>query len=576
MTKQACICAVFFILVQLPLNAQEVVTGLRVNPAVAARKSSPVTKALKADPVNLPFFDDFSSVSVVPDPAKWVDDHAFINNTYSVKQITTGMATLDAIDNKGNLYETSSPSGFRADQLTSAPVNLGNPALANIWLSFLYEPGGLSDLPEPADSLTLQFFAPGENAWYSVWRTPGRSTDGFRNVIIPVNHPRYLVDGFQFRFVNYASLGSNLSDPSMVGNCDIWNIDYVLLDANRNAADTIYQDVAFTLPVRSLLNTHEAMPWKQFKQAYLQEMGSSIRVRYRNNDDIIRNVTRDFSIHDVYRNTLVHSFSAGATNIGPLTDVDFNAPLIYTFESPEPDSALFRVTGSLRTDVFDPKKNDTTIYYQQFNNYFAFDDGSSEGGYGINGLGSRNAMFAYRFNSYVADTMRAIRICFNDSYQDANRRAFDLMVWDDNNGQPGNVLFTREEVMVESGTRINDFYTYLIPHGVEVEGVFYVGWKQRSETFLNAGFDVNTPHRGRQLFWLNGIWSESQVSGSVMIRPVLGLPLITGVEKNPAYFNSKVKIWPNPAGNYIKIGMTEHPYSSSAYIPFSTWQVMNS
>jgi hypothetical protein len=175
-------------------------------------------------------------------------------------------------------------------------------------------------------------------------------------------------------------------------------------------------------------------------------------------------------------------------------------------------------------------------------------------------------MFAYRFNSYVADTVRAVRICFNDSYQDANRRAFDLMVWGDNNGQPGNLLFSREEVMVESGTRINGFYTYLIPHGVEVNGVFYVGWKQRSETFLNAGFDVNTPHKGRQQFWLNGVWAESQVSGSVMIRPVLGLPLITGVEKNPSEIHSKVKIWPNPAGNYIRIGITEHPYSSSAYI----------
>ena len=56
--------------------------------------------------------------------------------------------------------------------------------------------------------------------------------------------------------------------------------------------------------------------------------------------------------------------------------------------------------ASLKTDDFDPKGNDTLIYYQVFKNYFAFDDGSSEGGYGINGLGSRNAMVAYRFTSY--------------------------------------------------------------------------------------------------------------------------------------------------------------------------------
>ena len=39
----------------------------------------------------------------------------------------------------------------------------------------------------------------------------------------------------------------------------------------------------------------------------------------------------------------------------------------------------------------------------------------------------------------IEDTLRAIKICFNDSYLDANKRAFDLMVWDDNNGIPGNV-----------------------------------------------------------------------------------------------------------------------------------------
>ena len=56
------------------------------------------------------------------------------------------------------------------------------------------------------------------------------------------------------------------------------------------------------------------------------------------------------------------------------------------------------------------------VYYQTFKNYFAFDDGTAEAGYGINGLGSRNAMFAYRFRSFIEDTLRAINICFNDSY----------------------------------------------------------------------------------------------------------------------------------------------------------------
>ena len=71
------------------------------------------------------------------------------------------------------------------------------------------------------------------------------------------------------------------------------------------------------------------------------------------------------------------------------------------------------------------------------------------------------------------------------------------MVWDDNNGIPGNVIYTKEEVMVEQGQAINGFYSYHIPGGVTVNGSFLCGWKQRSETFLNAGFDINTPHKGQ-------------------------------------------------------------------------------
>ena len=63
--------------------------------------------------------------------------------------------------------------------------------------------------------------------------------------------------------------------------------------------------------------------------------------------------------------------------------------------------------------------------------------------------------------------------------------------------------------------------------GVAVDDIFYVGWKQLSDTFLNAGLDINTPHSGRQFYWINGIWNPSQVNGSLMIRPVVGTPLIT-------------------------------------------------
>ena len=561
MFKQIILYAIFLSLCPVIVPAQEVVIGLQSNTSISNgwNKLEKNKRLTAIDTLVLPFFDDFSGHSIFPDSKKWTDNFVFINNTYSDRQITAGIATFDALDNTGRMYTTASSSGFKADQLTSQPINLNYNTSDNLWLSFFYQAGGLSDPPEANDSLTLQFFAPLENRWYSVWRVAGSLDQRFKPAIIRIENSRYLQKGFQFRFINYASLSLNLTDPSMVGNCDIWNIDYVLLNKNRNAGDTVFADVAFTLPLRSLLKTHEAMPWKQFRQVDLQEMGSSIPVHYRNNDTITRNVTRNFEIWDVNKNSQAHFFSAGATNISPLTSVDYNANLVYTFNTSSNDSALFRITASLKTDNFDPKGNDTLVYFQVFNNYFAFDDGSSEGGYGVNGLGSRNAMVAYKYVSYMQDTLRAIRICFNDSYLEANKRAFDLMVWDNNNGVPGNILYTREEVMVEQGNVINGFYNYTIPEGVAVNDIFYIGWRQLSETFLNAGFDVNTPNTGKQFYWLNGEWRQSQVQGSIMIRPVVGSPLKITSINDVFYHNNKniINVWPNPATDYINFDAGE-------------------
>jgi hypothetical protein len=121
--------------------------------------------------------------------------------------------------------------------------------------------------------------------------------------------------------------------------------------------------------------------------------------------------------------------------------------------------------------------------------------------------------------------------------------------------------------MVEQANAINGFYNYTIPEGVVVKGAFYIGWRQRSESFLNVGYDVNTPHGGNQLYWLNGEWNQSQMSGSIMIRPVVGAPLkITAI--NDTFYKNKtvMNFWPNPAKDYINISPGELKLSGSAYI----------
>jgi hypothetical protein len=549
------------LLLSIDASAQETVTGLIRNRQVAeAHAAIPglaatVMKAATAEePIPLPFKDDFSADTVFPSTARWSDLQAFVNNTYSVKQPSAGIATLDCLDESGNLHTGASQAVFAADRLTSREIDLAYQPSDSIFLSFMYEAGGIADMPETDDSLTLSFWAPGEEKWHSIWRTPGGPTDGFINVIIPITDTRFLETGFRFMFTGHASLAGVASEPSQAGNADQWNIDHVLLDKGRSVHDTVIHDVAITLPQRSLVKEYESMPWRHFRQAYLSAMSPVATINYRNNDTIVRNVTRRISIKDLSNNTVVRDFNAGAANAEPLASVRYEAALLYTYNTASsPDTAQFLVTVSLITDDFDPKQNDTLKYIQRFSDYFAIDDGTAEAGYGINGQGSRNAMAALRFRSFLPDSVTGIRICFNDAYDNANRSEFDIMVWADDNGRPGTLIgSTKGPVAAHSG-EINGFITYMFDKPVRVTDNFWIGWRQDTEKFLNAGLDLNTATSGRQYYLLSGEWQESQVPGVIMMRPVMkGSGSPTSAEDG-TLVNDLFTLFPNPTDGYITL-----------------------
>ncbi len=548
-------------LMTIRAEAQEVITRLQVNRQLAAaQKELPRHKSLQADdPLPLPFSDDFSDSGPYPSAARWADRQVFVNNTFSVRQPSMGVATLDCLDENGLLYDHASQTVFEADHLTSLPLALGYLPSDSIILSFLYEAGGSADLPEQGDSLTLSFWAPVEGKWHSVWQARGEATNGFRRVMIPVTDPRFLQEGFRFRFTNYASLAGAVSEPSQAGNADQWNIDQVLLDKGRSLHDTVLHDVALTLPVRSLVKEYESMPWRHFRQAYLSAMRPVVTLRYRNNDTIVRNVTRHVTITDLSDNSVVRDIDAGAANASPLTDITYDAPLLYTYNTaPGADTARFLVTVSLITDESDPRQNNTMYYVQRFADYFAIDDGSAEAGYGINGQGSRNAMAALRFRSFIPDSVTALNICFNDAFNRANQRAFDIMVWSDDNGRPGTLLGSSQGPVASPGDELNGFVTYPFDEPVSVSDYFWVGWRQNSDTFLNVGLDLNTPHEGRHYYHLAGQWQESLAPGTIMVRPVMkGSGTITAAEDRIPY-SSHYAIYPNPTRGEVKLTLPEN------------------
>ncbi|MEZ5000125.1 MAG: hypothetical protein R2744_08000 [Bacteroidales bacterium] len=313
--RNAILLSILLVSTLTQTRGQEVVTGLSSN--ILLKNNSLLLLKSKSTPdtLTLPFFDDFSRGGPNPDPGRWTDNFVFINNTYPLNQVTLGVATFDALDEQGLLYENASSARFTADTLTSYPLDLSGIPSENFYLSFMYQPQGIADPPELQDSLTLHFYSPVTGEWSSVWRAEGEAVKPFKPVIIRIDDPGYLAKGFRFRFVNYASLSSTVSDPAMAGNADHWNLDYVFLDRGRSSDDTLVADVAFTYPVRAPLNNYESMPWDQFREWYVSEQASSVTLHYRNNDNITRNVTRSFIIRDLLDDLQVYASVQGATNV---------------------------------------------------------------------------------------------------------------------------------------------------------------------------------------------------------------------------------------------------------------------
>ncbi len=544
------------------LKAQEIVTPLAGNPPAEAYYSvnRKMKKSSFAITLELPVFEDFSNSYIEPDPSLWSDADAFVNNNYCINPVTNGVATLDAIDYQGSIYEgaTFDPVSFVADHLTSHPINLAYPPGDSIYFSFLYQPKGLGEVPEEQDSLLVDFYSPSDTAWINVWRTPGTELHDFKTVMIPITEANFLTDSFQFRFRNRASLANTQDFPDKLANVDHWNVDYIRLDRNRFAADTILRDVAFISGIEPLLKDLSSIPWSHFEDARDVVFDESVRVRYLNNDTIARNVTRSFLIEEPYYGESYTPATPTAQDLPAQEDtiVEFN--YFYPIDFGRGNSALVRIKASLRTEAFDPKNNDTVIYDQLFKDYYSYDDGTPEAGWGLRGQGTKNSSVAVKYHSYTADEIGGVDISFNQLYDSVNLSYyFKLMVWDDNEGIPGSRIFEDEKDLVpDYTTRHPGFIRYYFSEPVQVEGDFYVGWQQYNQYMLNVGLDLNSQVSSSVLFYnYQGVWEESKYPGVIMLRPFLYDESV-GIRDQDSEMEA-LQIYPNPASDLIYIKLPD-------------------
>lgn len=636
------------------IQAQEVLTGLRVNKGIARESAKSAAVVPVRAELHLPFVDDFSNYTGYPDPVLWQDRYAFINRTFAIQPPTMGVATLDALDEHGMVYAHADGAGFQADYLTSQPIRLDYNFTLNremrvgdsLYLSFYYQPAGgslsgvewerLGNRPEGRDSLVLEFgyatgdtvfigyeycdyylgenetyvigdtlfnpFMPGdfyifdhaafpgdlvslpcnelygpEMYWEHIWSTPGELLDNwlannsleyFKQVMIPITDVRWLVNNFQFRFRNLASL----EDNGIVGwasNVDQWNIDYVRLDVNRSENDFYPNDLAFVMPTTSILKDYQAMPWSQYRDS---DLGSAFDNKLSNLSQNVKNSYYTYNIRKV-GGAQVTSYTPNNENASPyydhgLHDASQHAAPQFNFTSlptDNADSATFIVTHIFQeVGTGDVRRcNDTCIFEQKFGNYYAYDDGSAEAGYSIlSTMTNPEASFAMRFKLAQPDTLRAVKMWFNSVLDDANFEAFTLMVWGENGGYPGAVLYEQQHELPSHADEFTDFVTYRLDEPVAVEGTFYVGFYQNHSVQLNLGFDQNTDSRAHFLYMTANEWREPFLKGTPMIRPVVGAPIPVHVSV-PAQEIGEVQVYPNPVSSTLSVLLPEHRVASS-------------
>jgi hypothetical protein len=391
----------------------------------------------------------------------------------------------------------------------------------------------------PGDVVTLpcdSVFVP-TIAWRKVWATPGMPLDSnfyhpgdpltyFHRVMIPITDSvSYFTDHFVFRFKNYVSLADN-SLPSWQSNMDHWNIDFIYLNAGRSLSDTTYRKLSFVEGAPSMLKRYEAMPYNQYVGDPITEMKDTISMVITNLDKDSLNANYKYIVTDSNDQALF-TCSQGGMDIPPvyisgyLNYIPFSHPSVCFSFFPiylNTDSASFTVNHIL----FDlPTGNiyDIISFEQKFYNYYAYDDGTPEAGYGLTPAGSA---LAYRFTVNLPDTLRAVQMYFNETRTGANKQYFNLTVWDDDNGTPNRIIYSQSGVLPEYSKSLNEFHTYYLDSIVPVVGTYYVGWVQTTDDNLNVGFDRHNQAQNNIFFNVTGVWEKSIQKGSLLIRPVLG------------------------------------------------------
>lgn len=540
------------------MNGQ--VEDVRILQEMPAQPVQQLKTSTAGDTIILPIVDDFSGKSTLPNPKFWSDNNVFINSTIPTGLLSIGAATFDGTNQYGFPYNINyNGSDSLADVLTSRYIRyVTNPS--NVFLSFMYQAGGLGELPELEDSLVVEFWAAQDSAWEQVWAVKGNSqVTNFKSAVIPVDSAKYLMDGFRFRFAAYGARN---------GSFDVWNIDYVQLDKNRTPGDTVIIEPAFVRNHPYLSKPFTHIPWFHYQDNQIQD---SITLTYRRNGPPppggwALNLGR--YVIDKDGTQVKDRLNVPViTNLNHNVDIDFQVPIKpFSIGAQNQEFDLFMRSWFDGT-AEGLRNNDTIEVTIPFKNDYAFDDGSAERGYGI--LNQANARVVFQFNPLQPDSLRGLYINFAHVGTDATQNTFRIIVWEDANGEPGLPIYISDSLYrPEYAYYHNGFMPFDLDTTIWISGAVYIGMLQTNADAIHVGLDLNTTDATKKFYGSGFTWLESLVPGTLMIRPYFKYkPLNFGIEDNP-FAKDVFTVYPNPAADRITI---KHDLNKTVY-----WQLLNS
>ncbi|MEY4604685.1 MAG: hypothetical protein RIT43_1977 [Bacteroidota bacterium] len=517
------------------------------------------------------FYQDSATQFFMPlsDPnAFWLEQRAYHNYRFAVNPRSLGVVTFDGLDADGYPYAIGTSSTSWADVLTSKPLDL-SPYNAgdSVYFSFLYQAEGLGDVPEPSDSLILEFYAKDLDQWFRVWGDSGQVTSEFKVGHIRLSEAKYFKKGFQFRFRNYGALS---------GSLDHFHLDYVHLRTLSGYQDTLFKDFAFSYPVGSLLKTYTSVPWDHFKNNAAGKMNDQLEITVHNGSNLTEN-NQNGSVQVSYSGVPEGNFtltaqtlSGGNINYGPRTTYTSYHDLSggYIFDVTKPGlQQEFDILASASAQFPNLAINDVSENSQVFSNYYSYDDGTAEAAYGPTGSQARLAM---KYAAYEEDSLLGLKIHFVPSVNDVSGNLFLITVWSSNGGLPGSVLYEDDVFFPRNPVYSNDrngFVNYYFKDTLKVAvgTEFFVGWRQFDPERLNVGLDRNLDNSDKTYYSVdNGIsWNQSLLPGSVMVRPIFSTSLDPTLDIPEDRREARLEIFPNPSNDIVTIRGFEGKFSGA-------------